>query len=97
MLDGPARGPTLARMDEFASALGLAGNNSLVGFLAALGIWAGVIAMIVVNVTRAKDAAEDRKAMQAQAAQDRKVTQGMLAALQELIRRTSPPRPDPAE
>ena len=42
------------------------------------------------------------KAMQAEAAADRKVTQGMLAALQELIRRTAPPsqagpRPGPAE
>ena len=34
---------------------------------------------------------EDRKAAQNQAAKDREVTQGILAALQELIRRTSPP------
>ena len=57
-----------------------------------------------------KDAAEDRKAALAQAvedrkdaAADRKVTQGMLAALTELIRRTAPPssqagpQPGPAE
>ena len=47
-----------------------------------------------------KDAAEDRKAAREQAerqaaaaADDRKVTQGMLAGLQELIRRTPPPGP----
>ena len=55
-------------------------------------------------MTAFKDAAEDRKAAQAQmaqaatqAAEDRKVTQGILVALQELIRRTSPPQPGPAE
>ena len=31
------------------------------------------------------------------AAEDRKVTQTMLAALQELLRRTSPPQAGPAE
>ena len=50
---------------------------------------------------QAKDAAEDRAQAaedrvqaaedRAQAAEDRKVTQAMLAALTELIRRTSPP------
>ena len=55
------------------------------------------------SMTALKDAAEDRKAAQAAAVEDRKVTQGMLAALQELIRRTSPPssqagpQPGPAE
>ena len=45
--------------------------------------------------------ADDQRA--AQAAEDRKVAQAMLAALQELIRRTAPPssqdapRPGPAE
>ena len=46
---------------------------------------------------QAAQAAEDRKAAREQAAEEQKVTQGMLAALQELIRRTSPPRPGPAE
>ena len=75
--------------------------------VAASGIWVFGIGMMRSNTRRAetekdrhtqimaafKDAAEDRKAAQAQAAEDRKVTQGMLAALEELIRRTSPPRP----
>ena len=52
---------------------------------------------------QAQAAQAQAAAAQAQAAEDGKVTQGMLAALQELIRRTSPPssqdgpRPDPAE
>ena len=59
---------------------------------AALGIWIFGLAMKRANDQRA-----------AQAAADRKVTQGMLAALQELIRRTAPPssqagpQPGPAE
>ena len=86
--------------------------------IAALGIWFFGFVMWSQNRSRAAQAAEDRKAAQAQAAQaaaqaaedraqaaedraqaaeDRKVTQGMLAALQELLRRTSPPRPGPAE
>ena len=60
---------------------------------AAVGIWFFGVVMFLQNRSRAKQAAEDRK----EAAEDRKVTQGMLAALQELIRRTSPPRPGPAE
>ena len=50
-----------------------------------------------------EQAAADRKAMQEQAAEGRKVTQAMLetlesqgAALEELIRRTAPPRSGPA-
>ena len=53
---------------------------------AAVGIWFFGVVMFLQNRSRAKQAAEDRK-----------VTQGMLAALHELIRRTSPPRPGPAE
>ena len=59
---------------------------------AAVGIWIFGLAMKRANDQRA-----------AQAAEDRKVTQGMLAALQELIRRTAPPssqagpQPGPAE
>ena len=57
---------------------------------AAVGIWIFGLAMKRANDQRA-----------AQAAEDRKVTQGMLAALQELIRRTAPPSsqagPGPAE
>ena len=60
--------------------------------VAAVGIWYFGIGMKCSNDRRAEDAAEDRK-----------VTQAMLAALTELIRRTSPPssqdgpRPGPAE
>ena len=67
--------------------------------IAAGGIWAIGIVMLFQNRSKTKEAAEDRK----DAAADRKVTQGMLAALQELIRRTSPPpsqdgpQPGPAE
>ena len=60
--------------------------------VAAVGIWYFGVGMKRSNDRRAEDAAEDRK-----------VTQAMLAALTELIRRTSPapsqdgPRPGPAE
>ena len=59
--------------------------------IAAVGIWFFGAVMLFQNRSRA-----------AQAAEDRKVTQAMLAALTELIRRTSPPssqagpRPGPA-
>ena len=78
--------------------------------LAAVGIWVWGTFMVFQNwrKERKADAAqaqavEDRKAAQADAAEARKVTQGMLAALTELVRRTSPPssqagpRPGPAE
>ena len=85
--------------------------------IAAVGIWFFGFHMMRSNTRRADaeqnrhteamaalaQAAEDRKAMQAQAAEDREVTQGVLAALTELIRRTSPlssqagPQPGPAE
>ena len=85
--------------------------------LAALGVWYFGSCMDRSNKRRAEaderraEAEKNRhtesmtalKAMQADAAADRKVTQGMLAALQELIRRTSPPssqagpQPGPAE
>ena len=48
--------------------------------IAAVGIWFFGVVMLFQNRSRA-----------AQAAEDRKVTQAMLAALTELIRRTSPP------
>ena len=60
--------------------------------IAAVGIWYFGNRMERSNKRRAQDAADDRK-----------VTQAMLAALTELIRRTSPPssqdgpRPGPAE
>ena len=69
--------------------------SALAATIAAVGIWHFGRAMNRNNETRAalaeqqaKDAAEDR----AQAAEDRKVTQAMLAALTELLRRTSPPQ-----
>ena len=88
--------------------------------IAALDIRVFGVGMLVQNRRRAKaehrraDAEKNRhtgsmeaeKRRAAQAAEDRKVTQGMLAALAELIRRTSPPssqdgspgpRPGPAE
>ena len=61
--------------------------------IAAVGIWWFGFAMNHSNTRREK--ADPRRADQA--AEDSKVTQGMLAALQELIRRTSPPRPGPVE
>ena len=72
--------------------LAIAAGNMLAAIVAAAGIWVFGASMKRANDQRAEAAAEDRK-----------VTQGMLAALQELIRRTSPPssqdgpRPDPAE
>ena len=99
--------------------LAIAAGNMLAAMVAAAGIWVFGTSMKRANENRAeteknrheqimaafKDAAEDRKAAQAQAAaaqaqaaaaqadaaEDRKVTQGMLAALQEIIRRTAPP------
>ena len=92
-------------------ALYIAGAAAFAAFVSSmtspLVVWLmrkGIKEMVKANTDRAAQAAEDRKAMQAQmaqaaaqAAEDRKVTQGMLAALEELIRRTSPPRPGPAE
>ena len=67
-------------------------------------MWWGIREMARANRDRAAQAAQQaaqaaQQAAQAakDAAEGRKVTQGMLAALQELLRRTSPPRPDPAE
>ena len=72
--------------------LAIAAGNMLAAIGAAVGIWIFGNRMERSNKRRAQDAADDRK-----------VTQGMLAALTELIRRTSPPssqagpRPGPAE
>ena len=88
---GPDTLDVLIRLAPLASAVAAA---LVVGIMAF-----GVYEMRRSNNQRAKDAS----AAQAAAADDRKVTQGMLAALQELIRRTSPPssqagpRPGPAE
>ena len=72
----------------------VAAGNMLAAIIAATGIWVFGIGMLAQNWLRAK--AERRRAEQA--AEEQKVTQGMLAALQELIRRTSPtPPPGPAE
>jgi len=74
------------------ASLAVADGNMLAAIIAAAGIWFFGLAMLVQNWSKAKDAADDRK-----------VTQGMLAALTELVRRTSPPssqdgpRPGPAE
>ena len=52
----------------------------------------GIMAFRVYEMRRSNNLrAKDASAAQAAAADDRKVTQGMLAAPQELIRRTSPP------
>ena len=79
----------------------VAAGNMLAAIIAATGIWVFGIGMLAQNWRREK--AERRRAEQErrraeQAAEEQKVTQGMLAALQELIRRTSPtPPPGPAE
>ena len=97
--------------------LAIAAGNVLAAILAAAGIWVFGNRVERSNKRRAetgkdrheqimesfKQAAEDRKAALADAAEDRKVTQGMLAALTEMLRRTSSPssqagsRPGPAE
>ena len=63
--------------------------------VAAVGIWVGIRSMNRVNTAHAAQAAEDA----AQAAEDRKVTQALMAALERrgaaletLIRRTVPPQ-----
>ena len=68
--------------------------------VAAVGIPVGIRSMNRANATRAAQAAEDA----AQAAEDRKVTQALMAALERqgaalemLIRRIAPPQSDPAE
>ena len=86
--------------------LAIAAGNMLAAIVAAAGIWVFGASMKRANDQRAEAAAEDRK----EAAEDRKVTQAMLAALErqgaaleELVRRTSPPssqagpQPGPAE
>ena len=89
-----------------AARLAIADGNMLAAIIAALGIWVFGIGMLAQNWRRAK--AEKRRAEQAaddrkEAAEDRKVTQAMLAALTEILRRTSSPssqagpRPGPAE
>ena len=89
-----------------AARLAIADGNMLAAIIAAAGIWVFGVGMLVQNWLRAK--AEKRRAEQAaddrkEAAEDRKVTQAMLAALTEILRRTSPPssqagpRPGPAE
>ena len=79
----------------------VAAGNMLAAIIAALGIWVFGIGMLAQNWRREK--AERRRAEQA--AEEQKVTQGMLAALErqgdvlaEILRRTSPtPPPGPAE
>ena len=105
-----AAGPvTLAGMTPYEAAsldasyigLGIAAGNMLAAIVAAAGIWVFGLAMKRANDQRAAQASEDRK----EAAEDRKVTQAMLAALErqgkaleDLIRRTSPPsQAGPAE
>ena len=89
-----------------AARLAIADGNMLAAIIAAAGIWVFGVGMLVQNWLRAK--AEKRRAEQAaddrkEAAEDRKVTQGMLAALTEILRRTSSlssqagSRPGPAE
>ena len=89
-----------------AARLAIADGNMLAAIIAAAGIWVFGVGMLVQNWLRAK--AEKRRAEQAaddrkEAAEDRKVTQAMLAALTEILRRTSSPssqagpRPGPAE
>ena len=93
-----------------AARLAIADGNMLAAIIAALGIWVFGIGMLAQNWRREKadqrraaQADKDRKAALADAAEDRKVTQGMLMALTELVRRTSPPssragpQPGPAE
>ena len=88
---GPDTLDVLIRLAPLASAVAA---TLVVGIMAF-----GVHEMRRSNNQRAKDAA----AAQAAASDDRKVTQGILAALTELVRRTSPPpsqdgpRPGPAE
>ena len=78
--------------------------------LAAVGVWWFGAIMVLQNRRKERkagaaqmQAVEDRKAALADADADRKVTQGMLAALTEILRRTAPPssqtgpRPAPAE
>ena len=62
--------------------------SALAATIAAVGIWHFGRAMNRTNETRAAQAEQQAK----DAAEDRKVTQAMLAALTELIRRTSPPQ-----
>ena len=69
-----------------ASAFGSVAS-ALAATIAAVGIWHFGRAMNRTNETRAAQAEQQAK----DAAEDRKVTQAMLAALTELLRRTSPP------
>ena len=83
------------------ASLAIADGNMVAAIIAAAGIWVFGVGMLVQNWHRAK--ADQRRAAQAdedrkEAAEDRKVTQAMLAALErqgaaltELIRRMSPP------
>ena len=62
--------------------------SGLAATIAAVGIWHFGRAMNRTNETRAAQAEQQAK----DAAEDRKVTQAMLAALTELLRRMSPPQ-----
>ena len=89
-----------------AASLAVADGNMLAAIIAAAGIWVFGVGMLAQNWFRAK--ADQRCAAQADTAQ--RAMEGMLTALErqgkaleELIRRTSPPssqagpRPGPAE
>ena len=95
------------------ASLAVADGNMVAAIIAAAGIWVFGVGMLVQNWLRAK--ADQRRAAQADTAQQAmegtlKAMEGMLTALErqgkaleELIRRTSPPssqagpRPGPAE
>ena len=70
--------------------LDVAAGNMLAAIIAAAGIWVFGVGMLVQNWLRAK--AEQRRA---EAEKNRH--EESMTALAELIRRTSPPRPGPAE
>ena len=85
MTPAETAGLTVAEIVEYASALGSP--------IAALGIWFFGVVMLFQNRSQTAQAAEDRQAMQAMMA----ALERQGAALEELVRRTSPPRPGPAE
>ena len=70
--------------------LAIAAGNMLAAIVAAAGIWVFGLAMKRANDQRAE--AEQRRA---EAEKNRH--EESMTALKELIRRTSPPQPDPAE
>ena len=77
--------------------LAIAAGNMLAAIVAAAGIWVFGLAMKRANDQRAEAEQRRAEAEQRRAEAEKNRHEESMTALKELIRRTSPPQPGPAE